>query len=689
LRAEHLRRVPLVGLALIALAIAVTLSGSPVTVAGGNAIQAKTSVPTRGDVRVCQGGENLPRDATGIRLWMIANVGPRVKVEVLAGGRVLTRGEHGAGWGIDNTVTVPIEAVPRPIPDATVCVTLGAAVESIYVFGAQVGGAARGKGGTVELRIEYLRASGGSWWSRILAVARRIGFGRAPSGTWIALLALALMAVVVALTSWALLRTYGSGLPRAGWVCALIAFLSATCWSIVTPPLQARDEPSHFAYVQTLAETGRLPSSSGTDFSPAEEIALGDLRHLEVRWHPQSKTISSPAQQHRLEADLSQSYDRSGTGAASVAASEPPLYYALEAIPYELGSGGTLLDQLALMRLLSALLAGLTALFAFLFVREALPGSPWTWIVGGVGVALMPLLGFMSGSVNPDALLYAVVAALFYCLARGFRGGLTPRLAVTIGALIAVGFLTKLNFVGLAPGAILGLVLLTRRAARSSKRVAYRSLAIALAIGTSPVYVYVLVNLISNHPGLGFTSSAISLTARHGSALDELSYIWQFYLPRLPGMTSYFPGIFTPHQIWFNRSVGLYGQLDTSFPGWVESFALIPAALVAVLGLRGLLAARATLRCRLAELMVYAVMGAGAMALVGADSYLEYATHSIIGYADPRYLLPMLPLMGAALALAVRGAGRRWGPATGVSIVLLILAHDIFSQLLVISRYYG
>ena len=103
----------------------------------------------------------------------------------------------------------------------------------------------------------------------------------------------------------------------------------------------------------------------------------------------------------------------SGTG-AGVAAPQPPLYYALETIPYYLGSGGTLLDQLALMRLLSALLAGLTALFAFLFLREALPAVPWAWTVGGLCTALAPLVGFISGAVNPDAMLCAVSAALFY-----------------------------------------------------------------------------------------------------------------------------------------------------------------------------------------------------------------------------------------------------------------------------------
>jgi hypothetical protein len=55
----------------------------------------------------------------------------------------------------------------------------------------------------------------------------------------------------------------------------------------------------------------------------------------------------------------------------------------------------------------------------------------------------------------------------------------------------------------------------------------------------------------------------------------------------------------------------------------------------------------------------------------------------------PRYLLPLLALLAAMLVLSARGAGRRWGPATGALIVVLFLAHNIFSQLQVIARFYG
>ena len=83
---------------------------------------------------------------------------------------------------------------------------------------------------------------------------------------------------------------------------------------------------------------------------------------------------------------------------------------------------------------------------------------------------------------------------------------------------------------------------------------------------------------------------------------------------------------------------------------------------------------------------MYASIALGLMALIGTDSYSAFPKLTA-EYAQSRYLLPLLPLLGAALALAARGAGRRLGPPVGALIVLLFLAHDLFSQLLVVARY--
>jgi 4-amino-4-deoxy-L-arabinose transferase-like glycosyltransferase len=475
-------------------------------------------------------------------------------------------------------------------------------------------------------------------------------------------------------------------IPRAAWICALVAVLNAACWSIVSPPFEIPDEPSHFAYVQRLAETGRLPSGSKEKFPRAEEAVLDALLYSNVRFSPGVPTISTQAAQRRLERTLAAPLPRTGSPQAGVAASQPPLYYALEVVPYKLASFGTLLDRLALMRLLSALMTGFTALFAFLFLRETLPGAPWAWTVGGLGIALAPLLALMSGAVNPDALLFAVCAALFWLLARGFRRGIDPQLAVALGAVLAVGLLTKLTFLTLLPGALLGLAALCIRAARTSPRGAWRSFALAVVVGASPVLLYGAVDALTGRPGLTVLSDAVHSSSTSGPLSKELSYVWQFYLPALPGMHRFFHGFLITRALWFNGLVGLYGWLDTTFPNWVYNAALLPAALIGALFARALFVCRGALRGRAVELGVYLVICLGVLGTIGVDDYIH---HVPTEYFEPRYLLPLLALWGPILALAARGAGRRWGPVAGVLIVALLAAHDLFSGLLVVSRYYG
>jgi hypothetical protein len=735
-----------VGLTLTLLALALVLSGSPTTVVGSNSVPPplRPLAAFKGGQRLCEQGGTVPQGTSAIRVSLASHTGPRVTLTADSGGLHITHGTVAAGWGIAASVTIPVERVSRAAPNSRVCISFGRSVEPVQVRGAieqQVTTPTGGVQNRGRFRIEYLRPAHKSWWAQASSVAHRMGLGHAPSGTWIVFGEIALMIAVTVLASRLVLRCVGSTrpaagaphdapsaspqapsrpstvrpaaggrtlagwagavrrgaarvgsvlrrVPRAAWICALIASLNAVCWSLITPPFQLPDEPAHFAYVQRLAETGELPKSSETTFSEEEEVALRDLHQQDVRSHPETHAIGSAAEQRSLEHDLAAPLSRNSEGGAGVAAREPPLYYALQTIPYGLGSGGSLLDRLALMRLLSALMAGLTALFAYLFIREALPGAPWAWAVGGLAVALAPLLGFMSGAVNPDALLYAVSAALFYCFAVAFRRGLTPPLAVAIGAVTATGLLTKLNFVGLLPGALLGLVLLALREARTSRSNALRCLGLGIGIAAIPPLASIFVNPASNHPGAGVGSTASSFTSGGRSLVGEIGYIWQFYFPRLPGMTDHFPGILPTRQIWFDRSVGLYGWLDTPFPVWVYNIALIPAGLLTVLGLRALIVGRATLSHRLVELAVYAVMAAGILALTGAASYVEFPERAG-GFGQPRYLLPLLAIGGAALVLSARGAGRRWGPAVGTLIVVLFLAHNLFSQLQVIARFHG
>jgi Predicted membrane protein (DUF2142) len=736
------------GLAVAAAALGLVLARPPLNVvAGADGVPANPDVGfTRGgEVSICQSAGTVPAGTEAVRVSLSANVGPRVSVKISRGASVVASGVRAPGWGADETVTVPVARVAKTIAFAGACTTVGKSVEQVQINGTRVTTPAGPH--ALWLRMEYLRPGPRSWLSLASSVADRMGFARAPSGAWVAWLAVALMLAAALLAARLALRegvaaaraprtalrppagppagprdappAGGEAPPaprrfrRAALTCALVAFLSAASWSLVTPPFQFQDEPSHFAYAQLLAETGRLPRSPRDTFSWEEEHVLKDLHQREVRWHPEVGTIASPAARRRLAADLARPLSRSDALGAGVAASQPPLYYALETVPYRLASSGNLLDRLEAMRLLSALFAALSALFVFLFLREALPRAPWAWTAAGLSAALLPLLGFTSGAVTPDSLLCAVCAALFFAFARAFRRGLSFGNAAAIGALIALGFLSKLNFVGLAPGTFLGLVVLARRARPSAGSagpdgpdggacgpgagssaplagrplLAYGPLALGLAVAVGPGALYVLDNLLFHHHAFGIVTVAMR-GLRKESIVEELAYAWQLYLPRLPGMSAWFPGLSTLRDVWFNRTVGLYGWLDTDFPVWACNLALIPAALLALLCLRSLLARRAALRARSSEILVYLSMASGLLLLIALDSHLNRLIEGA-SYAEPRYLLPLLPLAAALLALAARGAGRRLGPAAGALIVVLFLAHDVFSQLLVVARFYG
>jgi len=478
--------------------------------------------------------------------------------------------------------------------------------------------------------------------------------------------------------------------PAAAVACALAALLNTAAWTIIVPAFQVPDEPAHYAYTEYLVQHGKPPRAGPQDhFSSSEEQALAALRFEQVRFMVDNGTIWTTSDQTGMRELLDADERRAdGNGGARETASEPPLFYALQALPYELGSGGTLLARLTLMRLCSALLAGVTVLFVFLFLREALPAVPEAWTVGALGVAFAPMFAFMSSGVNSDALLYASSAALFYLLARAFRRGLDARLAVAVGAALGAGLMTKFNALGLVPGTALALLLISVRQQRPP---GLRSLvlpALALGVATVPVALEMALNAtVWDRPVVGATASNFRTTAVHPAIGPLLSYMWQFYVTPLPGMTRHF--ISVPFRdLWIDGFVGSFGWVEVKFRPAVYAVAHVLLAAIALLAGRALVATGRRRRARRSELLSYAALALGVMGFVAVASYISYLRfHASI--AQIRYLFPLLPLYGAVLALAARGAGRRLAPIAGTAIVVLAIAHNVFSQLVVIVRYYA
>jgi hypothetical protein len=188
------------GLTVTATTLGLVLSQTPLVLAGTNAVPANSAITfLRQGGTLCQRGGAVPAGTVAIRLSLSANAGPRVSLRALSGSRLVATGERGAGWGTDETVTVPVTHVAKTVRATRVCAMVGQAAEPIQVNGARVHTSAGGE--VVWLRLEYLRHGSASWASLAASVARRMGLAHAPAGTWVAFALIAAMVAVCALTA--------------------------------------------------------------------------------------------------------------------------------------------------------------------------------------------------------------------------------------------------------------------------------------------------------------------------------------------------------------------------------------------------------------------------------------------------------------------------------------------------------
>lgn len=489
------------------------------------------------------------------------------------------------------------------------------------------------------------------------------------------------------------LRSAAASVPRAAWACALVMLANGLAWSLIVPPFEVPDENAHYAYVQQVAERGTVPRQVLPEgaLSPAQDAMLGAVLFYQVVGESQNPVPMSELQQRAVEKAEREPLSTRGSGDALSATNNPPLYYVLQAVPYKLASGGSVLDRLAAMRVLSALMGAVTVLLVYLFLMELLPGRRWAWATGALVAAFQPLFGFMSGGVNSDDLLYLTAAGTLWALARTFRRGLTPANGALVGGFLGAGLVTKFTMLGFVPAVALGLLLATRRAWSSDRRRALVGGAWAVGLVAAPVLVYVALNHLVWHRG-AIPGGIGSVAAKPGSELkfnfrQELSHIWQLFLPPV-GMRHQFT--YLPlWKTWFKGFFGRFGWLDYKFPYHFYVGALIVSIVVVVLAVGELVRRRRALARRVGELAVYALVFVGLCVEVGVQSYREMIQTGGIGqFEQARYMLPLLCLYAAIAALAARFGGRRWGPAIGAALVVLAIGHDVFAQVITISRYY-
>jgi 4-amino-4-deoxy-L-arabinose transferase-like glycosyltransferase len=458
-------------------------------------------------------------------------------------------------------------------------------------------------------------------------------------------------------------------------------------WALVVPPWQSPDEVAHFAYAQSLAENFELPGDTkaapySTDQLTAD-AAVGASRGAFFPGASPPDWSSADYDAYLAAEHGADPPSRSNGSGPDPASQNPPLYYLYEDIGYLVDHGGTAFGRLYTMRITGVLLILLTTLATWLLIGEALGRRRLPQLAGAACAGLMPMATFMSTSVNPDGLLVALWTLALWLGVRVINRRAQGADVIALCAVCAAAILTKATSYALVPAVGLAIAAGWWRRPAPQRRAALVPISVAAAVLAVPVLAWLYLAA-----SLGGTSiTTIGAVSGHPFNVRQfVSYVWQFYLPRLPFMTPFRTSPQLPvYDIWVRQGVGQFGWLDVFEPGWVYHLAAIAGGAVAVAA--GVITA---LRGRLRHVPLLSFLGLALVGLLGLLHISEYRVILANGgqFNQGRYLLPIIGLLGLAVALIISAVPRRLrAAACGLSVVALLLL-QVISLTLVAKAYY-
>jgi 4-amino-4-deoxy-L-arabinose transferase-like glycosyltransferase len=462
----------------------------------------------------------------------------------------------------------------------------------------------------------------------------------------------------------------------------LLALLGAVAvavvaWALLVPPFMVPDEAEHFTYAQSLAVDAERPPV-GRPGDPGLSSEARTARGLSLTTGVLADRQYKPSWERVAEQIWDQHEDEvadDDVRAAGPQANHPPLYYAYEVVPYAAASGGDLFDRLFLMRLWSGLLMLATTAGAWLLIGELTGRDRLLQLTGAACVGLQPMSTFVSAGVNPDALVLAAFALFLWLAVRLIRRGPSRAGLAGLVAVTAVAVLSKPAGLALVPGLALVVVVLARRRGSRTGPLLAGGLALAAALTAAGVLTERDVQdraPIELDPATlrGFTT-----------------YLWDFYLPRLPFQSEYAAlAADTPvWTVWVKHAWASFGLLEVQFPRGVY----VPLALagVAAFAAAGLALARRRFALERTTLGVLALVTA---CLVLGLHWVDFQAVEDGGQRviQGRYLLPLMPIAGVAVAAALSNLARRREVAAGL-VLAAMAALQLVSLATVAGRYFA
>ncbi len=233
---------------------------------------------------------------------------------------------------------------------------------------------------------------------------------------------------------------------RLPWLLIALSLAHSLLYLALTPPWQGPDEPRHFQYVQLMRDLGRVPSAADARAAVGLQSdvyrSLTEQRFWELREHR-----SPPAGENPDAAAASLEMRR----LLLVAPVEPPLFYALCGVFLRPFRSASMLTQLYVLRLWSAVFGAVLVGLAYVAAGSLWPADRRPRALAALFVVFLPMQAFMSGVFNSDGLADLWAAGVFAFLVWiGLRGG-SPVRWVGLTACLALAVATKRTTLFLVP----------------------------------------------------------------------------------------------------------------------------------------------------------------------------------------------------------------------------------------------
>jgi 4-amino-4-deoxy-L-arabinose transferase-like glycosyltransferase len=481
--------------------------------------------------------------------------------------------------------------------------------------------------------------------------------------------------------------------PRPLAALLAVATIQVAAWALVMPPFQGPDEMAHFAYVQHLAETGEAPDrtgGSGRNLSSeqAEAIrwenvhALVGVLGMRPGW-----TGAEERRWREVEASLSDEASANGDGPNAVG-QNPPLYYALETIPYHLAPGGSFFNRFYLTRLGSAAFYVGAVAFVWLIASE-LFRPLWAKTLTTAIVALHPKLAMLGASVNADILLVLVWTAFIYVGLRIIRYGPSPGRLIAAGVTAAASILTHGRGLAIVP-ALLVLLGIAHLRWRPDLPQAVRGAAVSLGIAAVGLAIAGVFTSGVSGEGAAYGGAIGWVDERSFNMRELLSYVWQFYLPKLEFMQ---PSIGVPgygfREVYITSFYGQFASLEVEYPRFATDLLQV-ATILLLFALYTVTVTRLHALRRNWPIIAFLLLtGLSMIGLLHASSY----TNMLINPADPlftgRYLLPLVSVLAIGVTVVVMALPRRLGAFAAGGLVATGIILQLTGLGLAFVRFYA